>query len=290
MGSPAVPSGDEVAYEKVDQVALLTFNRPQSLNAFTPSMHAQYRTLLAAAEADGTVRAIVVTGAGSAFCAGADTTSVRNVAENGTYPTGDKPKVDARPGYGVHPAFDRPLVYHFGLTKPVIAAINGPAIGMGFVLACCADIRLLAHGASCSAGFARLGLPVEFGLSWILPRLIGLSRAAEVLLSDRQINSDEAVTMGLASRALEPGQLVPQALAMGADIAKTCAPTALREAKRQIYMDLFRDLESAYGDASTLVKRMVAEPAFREAVAARTEHRTPDFRPSRSDGSEPISR
>lgn len=274
MGSPAAPSGDEVAYETVGQVALLTFNRPQRLNAFTPSMHARYRAHLAAAEADDTVGSIVVTGAGSAFCAGADTSAVRNVAENGTYPEGDKPKVDARPGYGVHPAFDRPLVYHFGLTKPVIAAINGSAVGMGFVLACCTDIRLIAHGATCTAGFARLGLPVEFGLSWILPRLIGASRAAELLLSDRRIDADETVTMGLASRAVEPELLVPEALSLGADIAKTCTPNALREAKRQIYMDLFRDLETAYGDASTLVKRMVAEPEFREAVAARTVDRS----------------
>ena len=267
---------DEVRLERRGAVALLTLDRPERLNAMTPSMHRAYRGLLADAEADPAVGAIVVTGAGRGFCAGADTDAVEAAAGAGAVPGGGT--ADARPGYGVHPSLDRPFAYHLGLTKPVVAAINGPAAGLGLVLACVCDVRFAASGAKLTSAFGPLGLPVEYGLSWLLPRLIGGARATELLLSSRVVLAEEAAQLGLVHRVLPPEELVDAAVAWGQDVADRCAPGALAATKRQLAVDWQQGLGEAYDEAQRLAGEAIAGEEFAEGVAARRERRPPRWR------------
>ena len=170
-----MPSPDDTGVLKVtrygvsDGVATVTLDRPDRLNAWTGRMNTEYRWLLARAAEDPGVRVIVVTGAGRGFCAGADTRALEGHVERGGYDPGTGPDL-AHPGYGVRPEFDAEFAYHFGIPKPIIAAVNGAAAGAGFALACHCDLRFAAAGAKFTAAHGRLGLPAEFGLSWLLPR------------------------------------------------------------------------------------------------------------------------
>jgi enoyl-CoA hydratase/carnithine racemase len=163
-----------------DQVGIIRLNRPDRMNAWTGRMHTEYRWLLQTLEADPGVRAIVVTGNGRGFCVGADSKALEGHVAKGGYDSGTTDEI-AKPGFGVHKAFDASFAYHFGLTKPVIAAINGPAAGVGLVLACFADIRFAVPGVKLTTAHGKLNLPAEYGLSWLLPRIIGLGKANDLL-------------------------------------------------------------------------------------------------------------
>jgi enoyl-CoA hydratase/carnithine racemase len=263
-------------YQVTDRVATITLNRPHRLNAWTGRMHTEYRALVASAEADPAVRVIVVTGAGRGFCAGADSQALEGHIEKGGYDPGIRGEI-ANPGYGVRPEFDANFAFHFGLTKPVIAAINGPAAGVGLVLACYADIRFAAAGAKLTTAHGKLGLPAEYGLSWLLPRLIGLSRATELLLTSRVFFAEEALQNGLVQAVLPPAELMEHTYRFARDLGTRVSPASLRETRRQIYTDLHRDIASAVGDSEALLDRMMREPDFREGVAALVEKRPPAF-------------
>ncbi len=261
-------------YEIEDRVATLTLDRPARLNSWTGRMHTEYRWILAQADRDPDVRVIVVTGAGRGFCSGADTAALETHVERGGYDPGT-PADLARPGYGVLPEFDANFAFQFGLTKPVIAAINGPAAGVGLVIACYADLRFAARGAKLTTAHGKLHLPAEYGLSWLLPRLIGLTRASDLLLSSRIFLTDEAFELGLLNALLEPAELLPHTYAYARRLAAEVSPGSLRETKRQIYTDLHRDVGAAVREADTLLERMSTEADFREAVAALKEKRPP---------------
>jgi enoyl-CoA hydratase/carnithine racemase len=239
-------------------------------------MHAEYRALLARAEADPGVRAIVVTGAGRGFCAGADSQALEGHVARGGYDAGLGDDV-AMPGYGVRPEFDADFAYMFGIPKPIIAAINGPAAGVGFVLACYCDLRFAAQGAKLTTSHGRLGLPVEYGLSWLLPRLIGVTRAADLLLSSRVVLAEEAERLGLVNRALPPDELLDATYAYAGALAHEIAPSSLAATKLQLYRDLHADAASSVHDASARMAEMMKGPDFAEGVAALTEKRPPDF-------------
>ena len=153
-------------YSVEENVATVTLNRPERLNSWTGRMHAEYRWCIDQAERDPEVGCIIVTGAGRGFCAGADARALEGHAEKGGYDPGT-PDEMANPGYGLAPEFDHNFAFHFGLTKPVIAAVNGPAAGVGLVLACYADLRFAAAGAKLTTAHGRLALPAEYGLSWL---------------------------------------------------------------------------------------------------------------------------
>jgi enoyl-CoA hydratase/carnithine racemase len=270
-----VVSEPTVRYEVAERVATVTLNRPHRLNAWTGRMDAELREALAGAEADDEVRAIVLTGAGRGFCAGADSKALDRHAAGG-YDSGLPPE-PATPGHGVRPDFDHPYAYLLGIPKPVIAAVNGPAAGVGLVLACFCDIRFAAEGAKLTTSNARLGLPAEYGLSWLLPRLVGAGRAAELLFSSRIVLAEEAERMGLVNRVLPPDRLLPEAQAFARTLATEISPSSLRESKRQLWSDLLRPLDEAMRDATALLDRMVAEPDFAEGAAALSERRPPRF-------------
>jgi enoyl-CoA hydratase/carnithine racemase len=246
------------------------------MNAWTGRMHTEYRWCLAQADADPAVRVIVVTGEGRAFCAGADATALEGHIEKGGYDPGTPDDIPM-PGYGVRPEFDAAFTYHFGLSRPVIAAINGPAAGVGLVLACFCDLRFAAAGAKLTTAHGKLGLPAEYGLSWLLPRLIGLTRANDLLLSSRVVLAAEAAEMGLVNAVLPPEQLMAHTLEYASMLANSVSPSSLRTTRRQIYADLHRDAASAVEDSERLLRELMLEPDFREGVAAFTEKRPPQF-------------
>ncbi len=263
-------------YGVTDGIATITLSRPHRLNAWTGRMHTEYRWCVDQAERHPGVRAIVVTGEGRAFCAGADAAALEGHIEKGGYDPGT-PDQMANPGYGVRPEFDASFAFHFGLTKPVIAAINGPAAGVGLVLACYADIRFAAAGAKLTTAHGKLGLPAEYGLSWLLPRLIGVARASELLLSSRIFLAEEARDIGLVHELCEPDQVLDAANAWARNLAATVAPSSLAATKRQLYADLHRDVATAVAGSEDLLNRMTREPDYREGVRAWLEKRPPTW-------------
>jgi len=261
-------------YDVRERVAWLTLNRPHRLNAWTGRMHTEYRWLLAEAERDDDVRAIVVTGAGRGFCAGADTAALEGHVAKGGYDPGT-PDDLATPGYGVEPEFDHPFAFQFGIGKPIIAAINGAAAGVGLALACFADLRFAAAEAKLTTAHGKLGLPAEFGLSWLLPRMVGLTAANELLLSSRVFLAEEAAAMGMVNGVLPPEELLPHVERYARELIASVAPSSLRETKRQVYRDLHRDVGSAVERSEALIRSMMREPDYREGVAAWVEKRPP---------------
>jgi enoyl-CoA hydratase/carnithine racemase len=268
-------------YEVGGGVALVHLNRPDRLNAWTARMELEYRAALAEADADPDVRVVVVTGKGRGFCAGADTRAREGIVETGQYGQGTSSASDRDPvpfaGHGVRKDYEHGFSYPYGLQKPLIAAINGPAAGVGFVLACFADLRFAAAGAKLTTSFARLGLPAEHGVSWVLSRLVGTARAADLLFSSRVVLAEEAERMGLVNAVLPPDELLPHTLEYARKMATEVSPWSLRALKRQLYADQLRSLDEAATDAERLMTESFGSPDFKEGVAALTEKRTPNF-------------
>jgi enoyl-CoA hydratase/carnithine racemase len=265
-----------VRYGVTDRVATVTLDRPERLNAWTGRMHTEYRWCLAQAEADPAVRVVVVTGAGRGFCAGADFRALEKNVAAGGYDDGVREQV-ATPGYGVRSEFDHAFAFHYGMATPVIAAVNGPAAGVGLVLACYCDLRFAAAGAKLTTSAPRLGLPAEFGLSWVLPRLVGLGHATDLLLSSRVVLAEEAAAIGLVNRVLPPDKLLPATYDYARALAHDVSPASLRETKRQIYGDLHGDVGSAVERSVALTDEMMGGADYAEGVRAWTERRNPDF-------------
>ncbi len=256
-------------------VALVTLNRPDRLNAWTSRMQLEYREALTEAECSPEVRVVVVTGAGRGFCAGADTSALSAIAETGRHQASPPPPT--RPVGEAAPDFDHAFSFALGLSKPLIAAVNGAAAGIGLVLACFADIRFAATGAKFTTSFGRLGLPAEHGLSWLLPRMIGVSRAADMLLSSRVVMAEEAEAMGLVNAVVAPEELLGFTLDYAHRIATEISPASIQAIKRQIYSDLFRPLDEAAADAEGRMLAALGSPDFAEGVAALVAKRPPRF-------------
>jgi enoyl-CoA hydratase/carnithine racemase len=259
-------------------IATITLSRPERRNAWTGRMHSEYRHLLAQLDADRAVRVIVVTGdpAGNAFCAGADLGGLEKMSEQGEYDPGISDDI-ATPGYGVNPAFDAAFAYHFGLTKPVIAAVNGPAAGVGLVLAAFADLRFATSGAKFTAAHGRFNFPVEYGLSWLLPRIIGLARANDILLSSRVFLAEEALEMGFVNQVHDQATLMDAVYDYAGLMAATVSPGSLRESRRQIYSDQHRSLAESVADSERLLREMARHLDYAEGLRAWQEKRKPNW-------------
>jgi enoyl-CoA hydratase/carnithine racemase len=265
-------------YAVAEHIATITLRRPERLNAWTGRMSLEYRAALAEASADDGVRVIVVTGAGRGFCAGADSEALAGHIERGGYSNG-LPDDPPMPGYGVRPEFDADLAYHLGIEKPILASVNGPAAGLGFALMCYCDVRFAAAGAKLTSAHGRLGLPVEFGLSWLLPRLIGLSRAADILISSRIFLAEEAAAIGLVSAVAPAGELDALVGGYAANLVSDVSAASIAVTKRQLYRDLLAAAHPAasIADAEVAMSSMMREPDYREGVAALREKRRPRF-------------
>ena len=263
-------------YTVADGIATITLSRPQRLNAWTGRMHTEYRWCLARADADSAAGAIVVTGEGRGFCVGGDAEALQGHARKGRYDPGT-PEAPARPGYGTAAEFDASFAYHFGLSKPVIAAMNGPAAGVGLALACFADLRFAAAGAKFSTAHGKLNLPAEYGLSWLLPRMIGLTRANELLLSSRVFLAEEALAWGLVNQVHPADAVLAEATAYARHLLRTVAPESLRQTRWQIYRDLHRSVAASVAASESLLRDMMRQDDYREGVAAFLEKRAPSW-------------
>ena len=270
------PTCEATRYAVSDGVATITLDRPERLNAWTPTMNAEYRAHLRAAADDRTVRVIVVTGAGRGFCAGAESDDLAGHAERGSYDSGATDDL-ATPGYGVRDEFDAELAYHFGIPKPILAAINGPVAGIGFALSCYCDLRFAARGAKFTTAHGKLGLPCAFGLAWLLPRLIGLPKALDLILSSRTFDADEAHALGLVTAVVDGPELLDHVHGYARMLATTVSPASLAASKRQVYESFHLTAAESVRAAEALLDPMMAGPDYREGVAALREKRPPVF-------------
>jgi len=265
-------SWQEIRYAVEDRVATVTLNRPDRLNAYTQSMGEELRAALLHADADEAVRAIVLTGAGRGFCAGADMARL-SAAVAGTSTL----KVEqAAPTEGLAANFAQRNSYLIGLRKPLIAGINGAVAGIGLVLTLYCDIRYMAAGAKLTTAFARRGLIAEHGISWMLPRLIGPMHALDLLLSARVVEAEEAERMGLV-KVLPVEGFAAAVQARAAEIANLSSPRSVRIIKRQVYEGLFQSLAEATAIANREQEVCRETEDFREGVAHFLEKRPPNF-------------
>lgn len=249
-----------------DGVALLTLNRPERLNAWTPAMGRAYFDSLEECAALEEVRVIVVTGEGRGFCAGADMENLQSLGENGAEPSAGERD-------------PRPQSFPLSIPKPIIAAVNGACAGIGLVLALMCDIRFAAESAKLTTAFARRGLVAEYGIAWILPRLVGPARALDLLLSGRVVLGEEAAALGLVNRAIASERLLEETLAYARDLAANCSPASMAAMKGQLYGDLERGLDAGLEEANRLMLGSFAAPDFKEGVSSFLERREPRFAP-----------
>ncbi len=260
-----------------DSIATIALSRPHRHNAWTGRMHAELRHLLQRAEDDDEIRVVVITGDpdGDAFCPGADSQALESHVERGGYDAGT-PDDLATPGHGVRSEFDADFAFFLGLEVVTIAAVNGAAAGAGLALACWCDLRFIAADAKLTSAHGRLNLPAEYGLSWLLPRMIGSGRAADLLLSSRIFTGAEAAAMGMAAGAPPAGRVVDEARRYARQLVTDVSPDSLRTTKRQLAIDALRvDPAESVRDAQRQLDQMVTEPDYREAVAAWAERRPP---------------
>jgi len=259
-------------------VATVHLHRPHRHNAWTGRMHAEYRWILADLEARADVRVVVVTGTPPAFCVGGDSDALAGHAERGAYDDGLTAE-PARPGGDVRPEHDADFAYQFGMRLPIIAAVNGACAGVGLAVALFADLRFGAATAKCTTAAPKLGLPAEFGMSWILPRLIGVTRAADLLLSGRVFTPAETESWGLWNGVAESGEeAVAMATAYARRLAEGVGPAALATTKRQLHTDLLGGNPAAsVREAQRLLNEAMGTAEYREGVAALRERRPPRF-------------
>lgn len=257
-------------------VATVWLHRPGRRNSWTGRMHAEYRWIMQRLDGDPRVRVIVLTGSGDSFCVGADSQAlVRHVEAGGYDPA--LPADAARPGYGVRPEFDADMAWQFGLRPPIIAAVNGACAGIAVALAAFCDLRFAVAGAKVTTATPRLGLPAEYGLSWILPRLVGLSQAADLLLSGRVLLAEELQAMGFFNGVFPRPEFAQRVDAYAQRLAGL-SPDAVSITKRQLYGDLLHtNVAGAVDESKALIAECMTRPDYAEGVAAFLEKRQPRF-------------
>jgi enoyl-CoA hydratase/carnithine racemase len=270
----------ETLYSVADRVATITLNRPDKLNAWTAIMEREVRSAIEEAERDENVRVIILTGAGRGFCAGADMSLLSSVAESGVDERVRKQASSSStsgPVEGVRADFRKKYSYFPAVGKPVIAAINGPVVGLGLVIALYCDLRFASDAARFSTAFARRGLIAEYGLAWILPRLMGQANALDLLFSARMVDSAEALRMGLVNQIFPQDSFLAKVNEYARDVAANSSPRSTRIIKRQVYDAMFQTLEEAFDVAEREMLASLQCEDFKEGVAHFLEKRAPTF-------------
>ena len=250
-------------------VALLTLNRPDRLNAWNGDIAVRYFELMDECVTNDEVRVLVVTGAGKGFCAGADMNRLKAM--------GDAPGNSTAKTEATSPP--RLPSYTTTIPKPVIAAINGACAGVGLVQALTCDIRFAAAGAKFTTAFGRRGLIAEYGISWLLPRLVGTANALDVLMSGRVFLAEEAHQMGMVNGVVPGDQLLAHAVAYASDLAANVSPTSMKVMKQQVYADTTQAITESEQRALVLMKESLTRADFKEGVASFMEKRPPQFAP-----------
>jgi enoyl-CoA hydratase/carnithine racemase len=268
----------ETMYNVADRVATITLNRPEKLNAWTAVMEQEVRSAMEVAERDGNVRVILLTGAGRGFCAGADMSLLSGVADRGLdEATRERVLRRAELREGVRPDFQKKYSYFPAIQKPVIAAINGPVVGLGLVIALFCDLRWASNAARFSTAFARRGLIAEYGIAWMLPRLVGLPNALDLLFSARTIDAGEALRIGLANQVFPEDVFSDRVHEHARDLASGVSPRSLRVIKQQVYDALFQTLAEAFETSEREMFASLQSEDFKEGVAHFLEKRAPAF-------------
>jgi enoyl-CoA hydratase/carnithine racemase len=266
----------EILYTVSGRVATVTLHRPDKLNAWTRTMEAEVRQAMQEAAGDDRVRAIVLTGAGRGFCAGADMSLLQDVVERRVHPLPDSAGNDDG-NTDERADFQRQYSYFPAIPKPVIAAINGPAVGLGLVIAMFCDLRFASEEAKFGTAFASRGLIAEYGLAWLLPKIVGHANALDLLLSARMVNAREALRMGLVNQVFAHDQFMDGVYAYANDLAARVSPRSLRVIKRQVYEAMFQTLGQALDTATEEMRTSLQCEDFREGVAHFVEKRAPAF-------------
>jgi enoyl-CoA hydratase/carnithine racemase len=268
----------ETVYTVAERVATITLNRPDKLNAWTAVMDQEVRAAIYEAERDSNVRVIVLTGAGRGFCAGADMSLLGAIAQGAL---ADAEKVLRNSSNGdrqhIRPDFQKKYSYFPSIQKPVIAAVNGPAVGLGFILTLYCDLRFASDTARFGTAFAKRGLIAEYGLAWMLPRLIGPSNALDMLFSARLVDANEALRMGLVNRVFPQEGFLQGVHAYAQELANNVSPRSMGIIKTQVYNAMFQTLGEAFeGSEEEMLKSLQCED-FKEGVAHFVEKRAPVF-------------
>ncbi len=267
---------EQILYDVADPVATITLNRPKALNAWTSRMGAEVRHALARAEEDERVVAIVLTGAGRGFCAGADMRELEAVSK-GRADRETPTELEAEPGDPDMAGFRGTYTYVLSIRKPVIAAINGPVAGMAVPIALACDLRFASDRAIFTTAFSQRGLIAEWGVSWLLGRLVGPAHALDLLLSARRVDAAEAERMGLVNRVVPHDELGSFVRHYAEELAAKCSPTSMAIMKRQIYQDLSESLRPAEREAVRQMLESFKRPDFREGVTSFMQKRPPAF-------------
>lgn len=262
-----MPDMTTVVYEAQGALALIRLNRPDVLNAIDNAMIVAIEQGCARAVADPAIHAIGIIGTGRGFCAGLDMTLLAAHADAGRL---------HEPGTAPPP----PLFgFLRAVPKPVIALVNGPAAGGGFILTMMADMRFASTGAVFTTSFTRRGLVAEHQASWLLPRIIGLGRATDLMMSGRKMDADEAYRIGYADRLVEPDALVQTARDYAEDLALHVAPRAVATVKQQIGRDLSLAEDAAWALSAEQISASLGHPDATEGALSFVERRKPRFTP-----------
>lgn len=280
---------EQIVYEVHDGIATVTLNRPDRLNAWTPVMEREVRAAMTEATADEVVRVIILTGAGRGFCAGADMSGLNQASQSTTKSSSSvKERVAATraEAYAAGPipgglelpqAFSYRHAYFPTVPKPIIAALNGPTAGVGLVVSLYADIRFAAKTASFTTAFSRRGLVAEHGIDWILPRIVGLPNAMDLLLSARKISAEEALQMGLVNKVFPQESFMSEVRAYALELATMVSPRSMRVIKQQLLRAQNLDFGAAVHASIPDVVESLNSEDFKEGVAHFVERRTPKF-------------
>jgi enoyl-CoA hydratase/carnithine racemase len=273
---------EDILLDIKDRVAVITLNRPEKLNAWTPEMGTSLRRAVTQCAKDDGVRVIVVTGAGRGFCAGADMQRLKKIQQSSegrsaALAADPEPAPPALAGLDVSQHYGGRFGYLFAVPKPVIAAINGPCAGLGFVIPLYCDLRFASAEARFTTAFAQRGLIAEHGVAWLLPRLVGSSRALDLLLSARKFDGAEAERIGLVQRAFPQETFMREVLAYARQLADTVSPRSMAVMKAQIWGAAYQDFNQSLEIANAEMAKSFATEDFREGVAHFVEKRAPRF-------------
>lgn len=261
----------QIMYEVSDKILTITLNRPEKLNAFTPVMCEELVDAFGRADADDNVRVVIVTGAGRAFCAGADLSPDTAILERRRQVPEDDLEIRRDlAGQVTLPIYD--------LKKPVIAAINGPAVGVGITMTLAMDIRLASENARIGFVFARRGLVAEGASTWFLPRIVGMGKAAEWIYTGRVFGVQEALAHGLVSEVLQPDALIPRAREIAMEIARNTSAVCVALCRQLLWKMLGADHPmEAHKIDSKAIWWIFEQPDAREGIMSFLEKRLPNF-------------